>query len=364
MYIKTFSARGFRNLKIKKLDLSSEINIIYGNNAQGKTNFIEAVYFCAFGRSLRARTDDELICWGEKNAQLHLETERAGIFSALDARLERLGIKGSKTAKSISIDFISIKHMKDLFGRLLVVMFSPEDLRLIKAGPSERRRFMDMEICQLSPIYYSDLKEYHRSLKQRNAFLKILQKDKSQREILSVWDEHLVNYGMRIIKSRTAFVKKINEIACDIHKNITQGAEELKLEYKPGILPEIYAKTLAKSYNKDILRGTTSEGIHTDDIEFVINKKSARYFGSQGQQRTAALSAKLAEIEIIKQNTGETPILLLDDVFSELDKHRQKFLLEQIKSLQTIVTCTGIEDIVMKSTDEFKIIQMEKGDFK
>jgi DNA replication and repair protein RecF len=355
MFIKKFSADAFRNLHIKNLELSSEVNIIFGDNAQGKTNFLEAIYFCAFGRSLRARTDAELIKWEEKNALIRLETERGGMTSVLDARLELIG---KKTAKSVSADFISIKHMKDLFGRLLVVMFSPEDLRLIKAGPAERRRFMDMEICQLSPVYYSDLREYHRALKQRNALLKILQKEKSDRESLSIWDEQLVNYGRRIIKTRTSFVKKISRIASEIHKNITQNTEELQLFYKPAIPSEQFAAALEKSHDRDIFRGTTCEGIHTDDIEFTINNISARFFGSQGQQRTAALSAKLAEIEIIRQSTGETPILLLDDVFSELDKSRQKYLLEQIKNQQTFVTCTGTE---VFSINEYKKFFMENG---
>lgn len=357
MRVKKFSAAGFRNLSVENLEISPEINIIYGNNAQGKTNFLEAVYFCAFGRSLRARADSELICWDEEHAQIRIETERAGMFYQTDARLQ---MSGKKTVKGISIDFLPVKHMKDLFGRLLVVMFSPEDLRLIKAGPSERRRFMDMEICQLSPVYYGDLREYHRALKQRNALLKILQKDKNSasRESLSVWDEQLTNSGLRVIKSRFSFIEKINAIATEIHKNISRGAEELNLEYKPSVAPESYKKTMEKSHEKDILRGTTSDGIHTDDIEFTINGISARHFGSQGQQRTAALSAKLAEIEIIKQSTGETPILLLDDVLSELDKHRQKFLLEQIKNQQTFVTCTGTEEFSIK---KYKKFRMEEG---
>lgn len=360
MRIKNFSAACYRNLQVKNQELSPGINIIFGDNAQGKTNFLEAVYFCAFGRSLRARTDGELICWDEKNAYIRLEIERAGMHSVLEARLDSFG---KKCVKSISIDFIAVKHMKDLFGRVLVIMFSPEDLRLIKAGPSERRRFMDMEICQLSPVYYNDLREYFRALKQRNALLKILQKERSSqmRESLSVWDEQLTNYGLRIIKTRFLFVKKINEIASNIHKNITQNTEELKLEYKPGLAADGFAATLERFHEKDITRGTTSDGIHTDDIEFTINGISARHFGSQGQQRTAALSAKLAEIEIIKQSTCETPILLLDDVLSELDKNRQKFLLEQIKNLQTIVTCTGIEEFQIENC---KKLYMEEGRIK
>ncbi|MCL1878712.1 MAG: DNA replication/repair protein RecF [Defluviitaleaceae bacterium] len=340
MHINEVSLTGFRNLNVQNQNLSPGVNIIFGNNAQGKTNFLEAIYFCAFGRPCRARTDGELIAWNETVAQIRLETERAGITSTLDARLE---VVGKKTAKYISVDFLPVKHMKDLFGRLLVVMFSPEDLRLIKAGPAERRRFMDMEICQLSPVYYSDLREYHRALKQRNALLKILQKDRSQVESLSVWDEQITNFGLRVIKTRAAFVKKISAISAEIHKNITQNAENLLMEYRPGLAPDNFAAALEKSRERDIFRGTTCEGIHTDDIEFTINAISARHFGSQGQQRTAALSAKLAEIEIIRQSTGEMPILLLDDVLSELDEHRQKFLLEQISNLQTIVTCTGTE---------------------
>jgi DNA replication and repair protein RecF len=173
------------------------------------------------------------------------------------------------------------------------------------------------------------------------------------RESLSVWDEQLTNYGLRLIKTRFSFVKKVNKIAAEIHNGITQGTENLRLEYKPGISAESYAETLRKFHDKDIFRGATSEGIHTDDIEFTINGISARHFGSQGQQRTAALSAKLAEIEIIKESTHETPILLLDDVLSELDKHRQKYLLEQISNLQTIVTCTGTEEFQIKNFNKF-----------
>ncbi|MCL2200154.1 MAG: DNA replication and repair protein RecF, partial [Defluviitaleaceae bacterium] len=276
MLIKSLSANGYRNLTIKKQELSPTVNIIYGNNAQGKTNFLEAIYFCAFGRSLRARADAELINREKTAAAIQIQTQRTTMSSTIEANLQQTG---KKTVKSINIDFLPVRHMKDLFGKLLVVMFSPEDLRLIKSGPSERRRFMDMEICQLSPVYYSDLREYHRALKQRNALLKSLQKNKSACDSLSIWDEQLVNYGQRIIKTRTAFIKKINKIANKIHKNITQDTENLKLEYKPSVTTENFARTLEKSHERDILRGTTNDGIHTDDIEFTINNISARHFG-------------------------------------------------------------------------------------
>jgi len=353
MWVSNLSATGFRNLQILNQDISPGINIIYGMNAQGKTSFLEAVYFCAFGRSLRAGSDKELVNFDSDNAHVCVEINRDGYASTLDAYIQRNGKKG------LSVNKVPIKHMKELFGRLLVVMFSPEDLRLVKAGPYERRRFMDMEICQLSPVYYSDLREYHRTLKQRNALLKILQKNNKDSDSLEIWDQQLVNYGKRIIKARHRFVEKINAIAREIHMKITRNAESLKLTYAPNITDaEKYLQNLEKSRERDIRQAVTSVGIHKDDIDFEINNISARYFGSQGQQRTAALSVKLAEIEIIKQK--ETPVLLLDDVLSELDGSRQKFLLEQIKDIQTLITCTGVEDI-LKNMGKHNIIELVEG---
>jgi len=358
MWVSNISAGGFRNLDIVNQGLSASVNILHGMNAQGKTSFLEAVYFCAFGRSLRAGSDKDLINFSQSSAHVRVDVNRSGYTSTLDAHIERIG---SKSKKGLALNHVPIKHMKDLFGRLLVVMFSPEDLRLIKAGPYERRRFMDMEICQLSPVYYSDLKEYHRALKQRNALLKIIFKDKSQKDSLSIWDEQLANYGRRVMKLRVEFINKISIIANEIHQNITQGAENLKLTYEPSVTnPDAYLESLIKSHARDMAQGTTTSGIHKDDIHFTINNISARFFGSQGQQRTAALSTKLAEIEIIKQSTGETPILLLDDVLSELDGSRQQFLLAQIKDLQTLVTCTGLEDVLLTMKNH-KIMKMVDG---
>lgn len=359
MFVQNISLTNFRNLNVDNVELSSGVNILYGNNAQGKTNFIESIYFCAFGRSLRAVTDRELIRFDENSAHIRANFVRGTFNQTLDVYIEK---QGTRASKRMSVDRIPIKHMKDLFGRLLVVMFTPEDLKLIKSGPAERRRFMDMEICQLSPVYYSDLREYHRALKQRNALLKILQKDKSQSDSLSVWDEQLVNHGKRIIKTRQNFVEKISNISREIHSNITQNTETLEIIYNPNVSIENYIKDMAKSHKRDIMQGSTSIGIHKDDINFIINGISARNFGSQGQQRTAALSAKLAEIEIIKQSTGETPVLLLDDVLSELDSKRQKYLLSQITDLQTLITCTGIEDVLnSKVINEHRVMHVENG---
>jgi len=359
MVIKNLSATNFRNLDVSGQELSDGINIFYGNNAQGKTNFLEAIYFCAFGRSLRVRHDNELVKWGESSAFIRLDALRSEFFYTIDAGIK---CEGRKSKKNILFDKLPIKHMKELFGKILVVMFSPEDLRLIKSGPSERRRFMDMEICQLSPVYYNDLKEYHRTLKQRNVMLKTLQKDKRDKDSLEIWDKQLIKFGQRIIKTRQGFINKINIIAKEIHKNITEGKEDLEINYKPGLTLENFETAIKKYHDRDIIRGVTVEGTHTDDIEFLIDGKSAKVFGSQGQQRTAALSTKMAEIKIIEQNTSETPVLLLDDVLSELDGTRQTFLLKQITNMQTLITCTGVEDILTKKlTTNAKILNVDNG---
>ena len=354
MIITKFSASNFRNLLVENLSFTPGLNILYGKNAQGKTNILEAIYFSAFGRALRGKSDSELVKWDEKESIIRIETNKNGLEFITDVHIEKFG---KKVSKFFSIDKLPIKHMKDLFGKLLVVMFGPEDLKLIKSGPSERRRFMDMEICQLSPVYYNDIKEYHRILKHRNALLKTLQKDKSILDTLFAWDEQLVFYAGRISKTRGNFVERINVVANDIYKSIA-GGEEISLVYKPSLISH---DSLRKNRDKDIYRGTTSEGIHTDEIEFSINGTSARSFASQGQQRSAALSAKLAEISIIKETTGQDPILLLDDVLSELDSYRQEFLLSFVTTQQTILTATGVNELINKVSGKYNIKQVVEG---
>ena len=342
------------------MPLSQGINILYGDNAQGKTNILEAVYFCAVGRSPRADNNRELVRFGWDEAHVCADICRDDNSFVIDAHIR---VAGNKSTKTFSIDRVIVKNTRELFGRLIVVLFSPEDLRLIKAGPAERRRFMDMEICQLSPIYYSDLRDYYRALKQRNQLLKMLRKDPRQKDSLPVWDEQLNITGCRIMATRAAFVSKISSIAKDVHNHITQGKEELSLTYQPNIPePENFPRLLEKAHERDIILGTTSAGIHKDDILFTINGIPARNFGSQGQQRTAALSAKLAEIEIMRSSANSTPVLLLDDVLSELDGSRQKFLMTQINDLQTIITCTGLEDVLTRNLADVNVIQVKDGE--
>ena len=354
MLITKLSASNFRNLFIENLVFTPGLNILHGKNAQGKTNILEAIYFSAFGRALRGKSDSELVKWDENESIIRIETKKNEQRFLTDVFIEK---HGKKAVKHFCVDKLPIKHIKDLFGKLLIVMFGPEDLRLIKSGPSERRRFMDMEICQLSPVYYNDIKEYHRILKHRNALLKTLQKDKSDADTLFAWDEQLVVYAGRISKFRENFVEKINTVAGEIYKSIS-GGEEISLVYKPSL---ISCDSLKKNRDKDIFRGTTSNGIHTDEIEFSICGRGARSFASQGQQRSAALSAKLAEISIIKESTGEDPILLLDDVLSELDSYRQEFLLNYVTAQQTILTVAGINELVSKVSGKYNIMQVING---
>jgi len=377
MIIKTLSAFGFRNLHTESVPLIHGINILHGANAQGKTNFIESIYFASLGRSLRGVHDVELIGFNEKLAAVSVEifNDFTGSDLKIDAYIQR---ELTKAKKSVCLNNVPIRHMKDLFGELLLVVFTPDDLRLVKSGPAERRRFMDMEICQLSGVYYGDLREYYRVLRQRNALLKMIKNDTKQMDLLSVYDEQLAIYGVKIMMAREKFIMQLSEIANHIHHEITNGLEHLMLAYTPDIrhsaksgklvfesvshLKQIYQDILKKSQKNDIVRGSTSHGIHKDDVDFVLNKVSLKLFGSQGQMRTAALSAKLAEAEIIKEHTRNNPVLLLDDVFSELDASRQKFLLKKIESIQTIITCTGIEDILrVTKPDHAHIMQVKNG---
>jgi len=348
MWVKKLSLENFRNFENLQIALENGTNIVYGDNANGKTNFIEAIYFCATGRSQRAGHDRELIRFGCRECHLQATVEAEGT-RLIDVHLFREGKK-----KGMAIDHMPIKKLSQLFGQLLAVIFTPEDLRMVKAGPGERRAFMDIELCQLSGagssggVYYHALRQYYHALKQRNSLLKTTPRDKS---LLEVWDAPLCKYGMQIMTYRSAFIKEIGEIASRIHSRICAGSycglEKLSLDYRPQIADaNQYDERLKRSVERDIFQGSTSVGIHKDDVVFNIDGNDVRTYGSQGQQRTVALSVKLAEIELIKSRTRRMPVLLLDDVLSELDESRQRFLFEHIGGLQTVLTCTGVEDVL------------------
>lgn len=355
MKIKEVSLTGFRNLKELHLELNQGINIFYGDNAQGKTNFLEALYFCGMGRSHRTKNDSQLIAFDAKESHIRLFLEKKKRQERIDVHLKK------EEKKGIAVNGIPIKRLGDLYGTLYLVIFSPEDLNIIKEGPSERRKFMDMELCQLSHIYYYDLQQYYRILKQRNHLLKQLQKNPYGKDSLTVWDEQLLQYGKRIMSARKRFVITLNDISGNILEDLTGGKDVLQVEYLPNVDEVDFEMRLKKNSERDIYMGSTQVGPHKDDISFLVNGKEVKTYGSQGQQRTAALAAKLAEIVLIREETGYDPVLLLDDVLSELDEHRQAFLMERVKGLQAIFTCTGIEDAIMKYLPEATLFLVNQG---
>lgn len=341
MIIKSIALKNYRNYKQLNLAFDTGINILYGDNAQGKTNLLEAIYLSATSKSHRTSLDKELILFSEEEAHVRLIIEKNKIEHKIDLHLKKNKKKG------VAINGMPIHRSSELFGLVHVVLFSPEDLSLIKEGPKQRRRFIDLELCQLNPIYYHQLQHYHKVLKQRNYLLKQMNtKSRDWKETLQVWDEQLVDYGCQVIKERQVFIEQLNEILLSIHNNLTNHKEKLELHYENQVDRHTFMDKLRASYEKDLRNKSTYYGPHRDDIMFNINGVDIRKYGSQGQQRTAALSLKLGEIELVKTLIHDDPVLLLDDVLSELDAHRQKDLLAHMSTIQTFITCTGLEDFI------------------
>ena len=341
MKIKSLKLKDFRNYNLLQLDFDDSTNIFYGNNAQGKTNILEAVYLSGTTKSHRGTKDRDLIRFGENESHIETVVEKRGMSYKIDMHLKKNSPKG------IAIDKQPIRKAGELFGIINIVFFSPEDLNIIKNGPSERRRFIDLELSQLDKIYLNHLSNYNRIINQRNHLLKDLREAGRQENLiqtLDIWDMQLVQYGNEIIKKRKEFIGKINEIISYTHKKLTGGKENIELVYEPGSLS--LEDALKKNREKDMRFKNTSVGPHRDDICFMTKDLDIRRFGSQGQQRTAALSLKLAEIELVKSVIHDTPVLLLDDVLSELDKYRQNYLLDSIHDIQTLITCTGMDEFV------------------
>lgn len=358
MYIEKVSLSKYRNLSDITLFLKNGVNIFYGENAQGKTNFLEALYLCSSGRSLRTKSDNQLIEFESHESHIQMFIQKERNIDRIDIHLKRNNKKG------IAVNGIPLKKLGELFGICHAVIFSPEDLNLIKEGPVTRRKFMDMEICQMNIVYYYDLQKYYRILKQRNNLLKEIQRNPSLRNTLFIWDEQLIDTAKRIIDTRRGFLEKLNEIASEKQKRLTGAKDSLKIIYKPNSIENQLEEKLKKNQQRDILMGATQSGPHKDDILFTINEKDVKLYGSQGQQKTTALAAKLAEIDLIEQETGQKPVLLLDDVLSELDRKRQNFLMESIGELQSILTCTGIEDSIKGYINQAYLFYVERGNIE
>lgn len=355
MIVESLSLKNYRNYESLNLNFSDGTNIFYGNNAQGKTNILEAVYMSGTTKSHRTNKDLELIRFTEDESHISTIVRKNGIAHKIDIHL-----KNSKS-KGVAIDGIPIKKASELFGMINFVFFSPEDLNIIKNGPAEKRRFMDIELCQLNKIYLSDLANYNKIVIQRNKLLKDLSFRKDLEDTLDIWDFQLSEYGSRIIDMREAFVKRLNEIIFDIHKSLSGGKENLKITYLKNCEKDCLLNQLKSNREKDLKLKSTTVGPHRDDLVFFFDDMDVRKFGSQGQQRCAALSLKLSEIELVKNTTKDTPILLLDDVLSELDKNRQNYLLNHIHDIQAMITCTGLDEFVNCRFSIDKIFKVTDG---
>ncbi|MBS7576797.1 MULTISPECIES: DNA replication/repair protein RecF [unclassified Enterococcus] len=348
--------KNFRNYQELKLEFNPNLNIFIGENAQGKTNLLESIYFLALTRSPRTTSEKELIRWQEAS------TFVSGLLSRDIGKMD-LEIQLSSKGRKTKINHLEQKKLSDYIGKMNVVLFSPEDLELVKGSPAKRRRFIDIELGQINPIYLYDLSQYNRILKQRNSYLK---SEKIDDIYLSVLDEQLVAFGSKVIEARGRFILELEKNAQTLHQEISHGREELKLEYQTQLplnsdIQSIYLEKLKHDRQRESFQKTTLTGPHRDELIFIVNDNPVSIYGSQGQQRTTALSVKLAEIELMKQEVGEYPILLLDDVMSELDNQRQIDLLESVLGkTQTFVSTTTLDHLQILP-EALTIYQVDNG---
>ena len=354
MWIKKIKINNFRNYKSQEINLEKNINIFYGENAQGKTNIIEAIFLSSMGKSFRAKKDKEMIMLGEEKSNIEIEYEKTDRDGKIKIEL------GNK--KIVYINGIKIKKLSELLGKINVVIFTPDDINILKGGPQNRRRFLDIMISQLRPNYMYNLNLYLKTLEQRNNYLRQIREENKNENMLDIWDEELSNYAINIYNYRKEFIEKIKNKIKNIHSEITNNKEEIEIEYLSECnSKEKYLELLKQRRKLDIIKGYTTKGIHRDDFNIYINKKELGIYGSQGQHRTAILSLKLSELNIVKDEIGESPILLLDDFMSELDEKRRKNFLEKINDVQVIITCTEKIDIENK---EILVYNVKSGDVK
>lgn len=355
MYIESLQLKNFRNYQSLDLHFDQGTNILYGDNAQGKTNILEAVYLCGTTKSHRGSKDKEVIRFQEEESHICMRIVKNGMQCKLDMHLRK------NKSKGVAVNGIPIHRTRELFGVVNLVFFSPEDLNLIKEGPSGRRKFLDLELCQLDKIYLSDIINYNKALNQRNKLLKEISFHPKLAETMDAWDFQLLQYGRRIISKRREFIHELNETIQDIHASLTGGDESLELIYEPGASEEGYESALFANRERDLRMKVTGTGPHRDDLCVKVNGFDIRKYGSQGQQRTAALSLKLSEIYLVKKAIHDTPVLLLDDVLSELDGNRQNYLLNSIHHIQTFITCTGLDDFISHRFPIDKVFRVEEG---
>ena len=382
MYIEKLKIKNYRNYEEVEVNFNPFINIIYGDNAAGKTNLLESIYICSTSKSHKNAKENDLINFNKDESHIKL------LFNKKEKKTEIIDIQLNRNIKKgVAINGIKKEKISDFIGFLSVVMFAPEDLNIIKEGPQVRRKFIDLEISQIDKIYVSNLKNYYKLLNQRNSILKDISKENGSNknyliDMLKVYDEKLIEYGLSIIKKRKENIKNLALKILEKHLLISDNKEELIIDYENDVLSEllinneeknriieintnenivreIYKNKLLENYEIDIKNQYTLIGPHRDDISFIIKNKDIRKYGSQGQKKTAAICLKLSELDIIKEKNNETPVLLLDDVFSELDEKRQKLLVSNIKNVQVIITCTGIKKNIFDILKPDKILNVK-----
>ena len=354
MYINKIKLQNFRNYNEQEINLNKSINVFYGDNAQGKTNILEAIFLCTFGKSFRTNKEKELIKLGKDNANVIIEYEKKD-------RDGKISISISDK-KQILVNGIKIKKLSELLGNINIVIFTPDDINILKGGPALRRRFLDMMIGQLKPNYVYTLNMYIKTLEQRNNYLRQIKEENKPENLLDIWDEKLIEYADIIYKYRKEFIDKIKKKISIIHKKITDEKEEINIQYTSNCeSKEVYSELLKQRRKLDIIKGFTTKGIHRDDFEIYINNKELSIYGSQGQNRTAILSLKLSELQVIYDEIEEEPILLLDDFMSELDINRRKNFLNNINNTQVIITCAEKIEFLKENVD-YCLYQVKEGE--
>ena len=349
MKIQKIQLKHFRNYSNLEISLGKGINIFYGNNAQGKTNILEAIFLCSIGRSFRTNKEKELIQFGEDFATVQLDFAKKDREGSVKYTIN--------PKKSITVNGVKIKRLSELLGNINTVIFTPDDINILKNGPAARRKFLDIYISQLRPNYLYTLNLYGKTLEQRNNYLRLPEK---KEEMLEIWDEKLAEYAEIIFHYRQEYIQKIKEKIQKIHQNITEGKEEINLFYRSDFENKEQFQKILKNHRKiDFMKGYTSKGIHHDDFEVFLNDKMVNVYGSQGQHRTAMLSLKMAELEVIEEEIGEAPILLLDDFMSELAQTRRKNFLQYLQNAQVIIT--GTEKMEFENLD-YSIFHVQKGE--
>ena len=351
MLITNLKLQNFRNYNNLNLDFNKDINVIYGDNAQGKTNILEAIFVTSIGKSFRTNKDKELIKFNEDYATIEVGFSKSDREGTIKIEIS--------DKKNIYVNGVKVKKLSELLGNMHIVIFTPDDINILKNGPSQRRRFLDIFISQLRPNYVYSLNMYLKALEQRNNYLKQIKFENKSEEFLDIWDEKLADYAEKVFKYRFEFIEKLKNKIKTVHNIITENNEDINIEYISDFTnKEDFLKLLKKNKKIDIIKGYTTKGIHRDDFNIYINNNLVNIYGSQGQHRTAILSLKMSELKVIYDEIGENPILLLDDFMSELDEKRRKNFLDNIKDTQVLITCT---DKFVLEKNNFNLYNVKSG---